>query len=82
MCETNLTLPIFYVHFNDINWGKFVLALMDIRYEGPAVIETEDMAFENSLACQKNNCAELQLSESICVLIIHSTEQIKFTYES
>jgi hypothetical protein len=55
---------------------------MDIRYEGPAVIETEDMAFENSLACQKNNCAELQLSESICVLIIHSTEQIKFTYES
>lgn len=42
----------------DINWGKFVSALMDIRYEGPAIIETEDMAFENSLACQKSNCAE------------------------
>jgi sugar phosphate isomerase/epimerase len=81
MCETYLTLPIFYVHFKDIkikadkldqvgssmaptleysspklpgmgeiNWGKFVSALMDIRYEGPVVMETEDMAFENSLA--------------------------------
>lgn len=37
----------------DIDWGKFVSALMDIRYEGPAVIEIEDKAFEDSLDSRK-----------------------------
>ncbi len=37
----------------DINLGKFVSALMDIRYECPAVIESEDMAFKNSQASRK-----------------------------
>lgn len=33
----------------DIDWGKFVSALNDIHYRGPACIEVEDKAFENSL---------------------------------
>ena len=31
----------------DVNWGAFVSALNDIRYDGDAVIEVEDKAFEN-----------------------------------
>ena len=32
----------------DVNWGAFVSALNDIRYDGCAVIEVEDKAFEGS----------------------------------
>ena len=32
----------------DVDWGKFVSALNDIRYSGDAVIEVEDKAFEDS----------------------------------
>ena len=32
----------------DVKWGKFVSALNDIRYNGCAVIEVEDKAFEGS----------------------------------
>ena len=39
----------------DINWGKFVSALNDIRYRGPACIEIEDKAFENTLEDKINS---------------------------
>ena len=32
----------------DVNWGAFISALNDIRYNGCAVIEVEDKAFEGS----------------------------------
>ncbi len=32
----------------DVDWGKFVSALTDIRYDGYACIEVEDRSFENS----------------------------------
>lgn len=32
----------------DIDWGRFISALMDIGYEGAACVEIEDRAFENS----------------------------------
>ena len=32
----------------DVDWGKYVSALTDIGYEGPACIEVEDRAFESS----------------------------------
>jgi sugar phosphate isomerase/epimerase len=32
----------------DVNWSKFVSALTDIGYDGPACIEVEDRAFEGS----------------------------------
>lgn len=32
----------------DVDWGKFVSALNDIRYDGYACIEVEDRAFEGS----------------------------------
>ena len=32
----------------DVDWGRFVSALNDIRYSGDAVIEVEDKAFEDS----------------------------------
>ena len=32
----------------DVNWSAFVSALHDIRYDGDAVIEVEDKAFESS----------------------------------
>ena len=32
----------------DVDWGKYVSALTDIRYEGYACIEVEDKAFESS----------------------------------
>jgi len=37
----------------DINWGRFISALYDIRYKGPVCIEVEDKAFENSLDDRK-----------------------------
>lgn len=33
----------------DINWGKFVSAMRDIRYKGAACIEVEDYSFEDTL---------------------------------
>ena len=32
----------------DVNWGAFISALNDIRFNGCAVIEVEDKAFESS----------------------------------
>lgn len=34
----------------DVDWGKYVSALNDIRYQGPTCIEVEDKAYESSLA--------------------------------
>ena len=36
-----------------IDWGRFVSALSDVRYEGPACIEVEDRAFEADLDARK-----------------------------
>lgn len=33
----------------DIDWGKFISALTDVRYQGAAVVEVEDKAFEDTL---------------------------------
>lgn len=33
----------------DVDWGKYVSALTDIRYKGNSVIEVEDKAYEGSL---------------------------------
>ncbi len=33
----------------DVDWGKYISALTDIRYEGYSVIEIEDKAFEKNL---------------------------------
>jgi sugar phosphate isomerase/epimerase len=37
-----------------IEWGRFVSALTDVRYDGPACIEVEDRAFEADLEARKN----------------------------
>lgn len=37
----------------DIDWGKFISALNDIRYRGPVCVEVEDKAFEGSLEDRK-----------------------------
>ena len=34
-------------------WGRFISALTDIRYAGPACIEVEDRAFEENLESRK-----------------------------
>lgn len=39
----------------DINWGKFISALNDIRYKGYVCIEVEDRAFEANLEDRKNS---------------------------
>jgi sugar phosphate isomerase/epimerase len=36
-----------------IDWGRFVSALTDVRYSGPACIEVEDRAFEADLNARK-----------------------------
>jgi sugar phosphate isomerase/epimerase len=43
----------------DVNWSAFVSALNDIRYEGDAVIEVEDKAFES---CREDILASIRLS--------------------
>ena len=43
----------------DVDWGKFVSALTDIRYQGYACIEVEDRAFEG---CQEDVIKSLKLS--------------------
>lgn len=37
----------------DIDWGKFISTLNDIRYKGPVCVEVEDKAFEGSLDDRK-----------------------------
>lgn len=39
----------------DIDWGKFISALTDIRYKGYACIEVEDKAFEDSMESIKKS---------------------------
>jgi sugar phosphate isomerase/epimerase len=38
----------------DVDWGRYVSALNDVRYQGPACIEVEDKAYETSTAdCER-----------------------------
>jgi sugar phosphate isomerase/epimerase len=37
----------------EVNWGRFVSALTDIGYDGPACVEVEDRSFEGSLESRK-----------------------------
>jgi len=37
----------------DIDWGKFISALNDVRYNGPVCVEVEDKTFEGSLEDRK-----------------------------
>jgi len=37
----------------DIDWGKFISALYDIRFDGHICVEVEDKAFENTLEERK-----------------------------
>jgi len=39
----------------DVNWGKFISALTDIRYQGYACIEVEDKSFEDTLEDRKDS---------------------------
>lgn len=44
----------------DVNWGKVISALTDIGYQGAAVIEVEDRAFEDTL---ENRLGSILLSK-------------------
>jgi len=37
----------------EVNWGRFISALSDVGYQGPACIEVEDRAFEADLASRQ-----------------------------
>ena len=39
----------------DVDWGKFISALTDVKYKGYACIEVEDKSFEDSLDDIKNS---------------------------
>lgn len=39
----------------DVDWGKFISALTDIRYKGYVCIEVEDKSFEETLADRKDS---------------------------
>jgi sugar phosphate isomerase/epimerase len=39
----------------DVDWGKFISALTDIRYKGHVCIEVEDRAFEDTLDDKKSS---------------------------
>lgn len=39
----------------DVNWGKFISALTDIRYQGCVCVEVEDRSFEDSLDSRKKS---------------------------
>ena len=39
----------------DIEWGKVIAAMNDIRYEGPMVLEIEDSAYEDTLESKINS---------------------------
>ncbi len=44
----------------DVDWGAFISALHDIRYNGNAVIEVEDKAFES---CKEDVLKSIRLSK-------------------
>lgn len=44
----------------DINWGRFFSALTDTGYDGSAVIEVEDSAYEGSLDARKRSVIQSQ----------------------
>ena len=49
-----LTPPLAYIQpklpgLGDVDWGRIVSALNDIRYSGAAIIEVEDRAYEDTL---------------------------------
>jgi sugar phosphate isomerase/epimerase len=37
----------------DVNWGRFLSVLGDVKYDGPVCIEVEDRAYEASLETRK-----------------------------
>jgi len=41
----------------DIDWGRFISALYDIRYNGAVCVEVEDRSFEGSLEDSKKALA-------------------------
>ncbi|MCL2344068.1 MAG: sugar phosphate isomerase/epimerase [Firmicutes bacterium] len=47
----------------DIDWGRTISALTDIGYKGPAVIEVEDRAFEDTL---EDRLDSIRLSRDFC----------------
>ena len=40
----------------DVNWAKFVSALMDINYKGHGCVEVEDKAFEDNQEDIEKSC--------------------------
>jgi sugar phosphate isomerase/epimerase len=42
----------------DVDWGKFISALMDIGYKGAACVEVEDRSFEGSLRTRKKSLVQ------------------------
>lgn len=55
-----LALPLQYMApklpgLGDVDWSKFISALTDIKYKGPACIEVEDRAFEDSFEERKKS---------------------------
>lgn len=56
----------------DVDWGGFVSALTDIGYRGPACIEVEDKAFEDTIEEKKK--ALLQSQRYISQFIAKSTD--------
>lgn len=40
----------------DVNWARYTSALLDIRYKGHAVVEVEDLAFEDSNEDVEKSC--------------------------
>ncbi len=56
----SLSYPLSYMSpkipgLGDVDWGRFVSALTDIRYEGSACIEVEDRAFEENIVQVKKS---------------------------
>ena len=56
----SMAAPLEYISpklpgLGDVDWGKFISALTDIGYRGPACIEVEDKAFEDSLDSRKKS---------------------------
>ena len=47
--------------YGDVDWGKFISALTDVRYRGPVCIEVEDKAFEGS---QEDIISALRMSRN------------------
>lgn len=56
----NQATPLEYISpklpgLGDIEWGKFISALTDIRYKGSVCIEVEDKAFEDTIEDKKKS---------------------------